>query len=338
MKHFLTLSLILVLSFVFFACEKRENSSDPAGDVTEMSAIARDEAAMEAETAPDFSSPSYVDESLVVDSIPEEVTWYTSNPGVWGSSRAKPGGVFRTSITEFPQTFRTVGPNSNGSFRSVIGLSPGVVGENPDTKEWIPALATHWAAAADGQTVYYRLNKNARWTDGVPITSADYVFLIEMMRSENIQAPWYNDYYTNTIIDLKAYDDYTISVTANVPMNFDMLIAATSVAPRPKHHYNGVIPETFVDDYQWTFEPHSGAYYLDTFEKGEIIVLRKVKNWWGHEYDHNRHRFNFETIEYRVITGGQEVVENYFYNGELDCQSLIIPKKMGRIRSPRQHR
>lgn len=319
--------LVSVLWLVLLSCEKKEDSGEAGENVSEMTAISRDEAAMAEEETPDFSSPASVDETLVVDSIPEEVIWYTSKPGIWGSSRAKQGGTFREAITEFPQTFRTLGPNANGSFRGVIGESPGLLEKNPHTKEWIPALATHWAAAADGQTAYYRLNKNARWTDGTPITSADYVFMLEMMRSEHIQAPWYNDYYTNNITDLKAYDDYTISVTANVPMELDILIDSTTVGPRPKHHYNGVISENFVDDYQWVFEPHAGAYYLDTFEKGEIIIMRKVKDWWGHVYDYNKHRFNFETIEYQVITGGQDVIESYFYNGEFDKYLLIIPKK-----------
>lgn len=301
-------------------------SGQTEGATTVGDAIAADEAAMAAETRPDFSSPQFEDPSMQVDSIPEEVTWYTSEPGIFGSSRAKQGGTFRTYVPEFPQTFRTVGPNSNTAFRGYLLTSPGLVEINSETKEWMPALATHWAFGEDGKTAYYRLNPNARWNDGEPITSEDYLFLLEMMRSENIQAPWYNDYYTNQVVDIRAYDDYTISVHANVEKAPDDLIYSTSVSPRPAHHYNGEITETWVDDYQWVYEPTAGPYAMGDYQKGEYITFEKVEDWWGYEYDYNQYRFNIQTIEVRVITGGRDIVKNYFFNGELDNYALIIPQ------------
>jgi microcin C transport system substrate-binding protein len=50
-----------------------------------------------------------------------------------------------------------------------------------------------------------------------------------------------------------------------------------------------------------------------------------VKNWWGYAYDYNKYRFNIDTVEYRVITGGNDIVRNYFYNAELDHFYQIIP-------------
>lgn len=294
---------------------------------TEGGAIAKDNAAMAQEQTPDFSSLQVEDPSIKVESIPEDVTWYTSHPGVFGSSRAKQGGTFTNYMAEFPQTFRTVGPNSNGSHRIYLNTSGSLVNINNETKEWMPFLATHWAFGSDGASAYYKLNPNARWNDGEPITSKDYIFMIEMMRSENIQAPWYNDYYTQQIIDLRAYDEYTISVHTNVPKAPDDLLYATSVSPRPSHHYGGEISETWVDDFQWVYEPTAGAYYLSEFEKGEFIRFEKVDDWWGYEYDYNRYRFNVQTIHLKVITGGRDIVKNYFYRGELDSFALIIPQE-----------
>lgn len=319
------LGTVLALLLLLSGCGG--DGAPEGGDLVGGGAVAADETAMAQESTPDFSSPQVEDPTIKVDMIPEEVVWYTSHPGVFGSSRAKQGGAYTNYMSEFPQTFRTIGPNANGAHRSYFLTSPGLVTINSHTKEWMPALATHWAFGADGATAYYKLNPNARWNDGAPITSSDYLFLIEMMRSENIQDPWYNDYYSEQIVDLRAYDDYTISVHTNVPKAPDDLLYSTSVSPRPGHHYGGEIAESWVDDFQWVYEPTAGAYALKEFEKGESITFEKVEDWWGYDYDYNRYRFNIQTIHLKVITGGRDIVKNYFYNGELDSFALIIPEE-----------
>lgn len=289
-------------------------------------AVAADEKAMAAEKRPDMSSPQVVDTSLKITvALPEKLTWYTSKPGVWGSSRAKQGGTYHSYITEFPDTFRTVGPNANGSTRGLFLNTPSLVEMNNETKEFIPSLATDWAFGADGKTVYYKLQEKAKWSDGNPVTADDYLFLIKMMRSENIQDPWYNEFYTTQIVDVKKYGDWIISVTANDKMNPADLLYNTSLSPRPAKFYDGDVPKTFVDDYQWKAEPTAGPYALDSFVKGESLTFKKVKDWWGNVYAYNKYRFNVDKVQYDVITGGNDVIKGYFYKGQLDQFYMIIP-------------
>jgi microcin C transport system substrate-binding protein len=288
-------------------------------------AVTADEKAMAAEKTPRFASPQVADPGLQVPGLPEKLTWYTSKPGVWGSSRAKQGGTYHSYITEFPETFRTVGPNANGGSRGYFLTTPSLTEMNMDTKEFMPSMATDWAFGADGKTAYYKLNEKARWSDGTPVTSKDYLFLMKMMRSPNIQDPWYNEYYTNQIVDVKAYGDYVISVESFAPSDPLELLLNTSLSPRPSKFYNDDVPADYVDSYQWKAEPTAGPYSLADFTKGESLTFKKVKDWWGYVYDYNRYRFNIDTIEYKVITGGNDIVRNYFYNGELEQFYQIIP-------------
>jgi len=70
----------------------------------------------------------------------------------------------------------------------------------------------HWAFGKDKKSMYFKLNPNAKWSDGKPVTAADYVFTLEFMRSPHIVAPWYNDYFTQEIDSVIVFDDYTIAV------------------------------------------------------------------------------------------------------------------------------
>jgi microcin C transport system substrate-binding protein len=298
-----------------------------AGPSLPSTALEADEKAMAAERRPDFSSPMVEDRALAVAGLPEKLVWYTSRPGVFGSPRAKQGGSWRGYIAEFPDTFRTVGPNANHAYRPFFTTSPALVEVNAETKQWLPALASHWAFGADGRTVYFKLNERARWSDGRPITSADYLFMLQMMRSPDIQDPWYNEFYSTQIVDLEAYGDWAISVRLNVPRSRDDLLYYGSVTPRPRAFYGGAIAKDWVEAYQWRSEPTAGPYYLADFRKGESLTFRKVKDWWGYQYPYNRHRFNVETLEFRVITGGNDIVRNYFYDGQIDSYPLIIPQE-----------
>jgi microcin C transport system substrate-binding protein len=286
-----------------------------------------DEKALAAEKRPDFRSPAVEDKGLSVAGLPEKLVWYTSRPGIFGSPRAKQGGTYRGYVAEFPDTFRTVGPNANDASRPWFTTSPGLVDNNGETKEWMPALATHWAFGADGRSVWFKLNEKARWTDGTPVTSADYTFMREMMRSPNIQDPWYNEFYTTQVVDVKAFGDWVIRIQAGVPMARDDLLYNVNLSPRPRRFYNGVIGKDWVETAQWTFEPTAGPYVLESFKKGESLTFRKVKDWWGYQYAYNRYRFNVDTLEFRVITGGNDIVRNYFYNGQIDSYPLIIPQE-----------
>jgi microcin C transport system substrate-binding protein len=288
-------------------------------------AVSADEKAMAAEKRPSFASPQVADPSLQVAGLPEKLTWYTSKPGVWGSSRARQGGTWHGYIDEYPETFRTVGPNANGGYRGFFLTTPSLTEINMDTKEFMPSLATHWAFGADGKTAYYKLNEKARWSDGAPVTSKDYLFMMKLMKSPNIQDPWYNEYYTEQVVDVKAYGDWVISVTSYAKSDPLELLLNTAISPRPSRFYNDDIPADWVDAYQWKAEPTAGPYYLAGFEKGETLTFKHVKDWWGYAYDYNKYRFNIDAIEYKVITGGNDIVRNYFYNGELEQFYQIIP-------------
>ena len=72
-----------------------------------------------------------------------------------------------------------------------------LMGYQPNTDKLLPELATHWAYGKDGKTMYFKLDKNAKWSDGKPVTADDFIYTLEFMRSPHIKAPWYNDRITS---------------------------------------------------------------------------------------------------------------------------------------------
>lgn len=257
-------------------------------------------------------------------SLPDNIKWLTNGSDAFFSSEnAIKGGALHAALTSFPMTFRVVGPDSNGAFRSaILDNQLSLVNLHPNTDNIIPELATHWAFGDDKKTMYFKLDRDARWSDGTPVTAWDYVYTLKFMRSEHIIAPWYNDYYTREIDKVIVFDDYTIAVksTKAVP---DLHLKIT-IGPIPEHYF-GTLDTEFVEKYNWKIVPNTGPYQISEFKKGKFIKFKRKKEWWAKDKKYFKNRFNVDLVIFDVIRDTNLQWE-YFKKGKLDAFGLTIPK------------
>ncbi len=60
--------------------------------------------------------------------------------------------------------------------RLYMALFEGLAEYHPVTMEAIPAIAERWESNADSSGFVFHLRKNARWSDGAPVTAQDFVY------------------------------------------------------------------------------------------------------------------------------------------------------------------
>ncbi|MBB3046459.1 microcin C transport system substrate-binding protein [Litorivivens lipolytica] len=257
--------------------------------------------------------------------LPTNLKWQTNlDDPIFASPEAVRGGRFRSFITTFPLTLRLVGPDANGSFAYFLRANAlGLVDFHPNTLNPIPMLATHWAFAEDGKTVYYRLDPRARWSDGEPVTADDYLYTLEFMRSEHIVAPWYNNHYSNVIVDVRKFDDHTISITGAVPKPREELLYEYGLRPTPEHFHQ--LDENWVRNYNWKIEPNTGPYQISKIRKGKYVEFERKADWWGDSNRYLKHRFNPDHVRVKVIRD-INMAYQYFAKGELDTFPLNSPR------------
>src|ERR1700685_2116965 len=108
-----------------------------------------------------------------------------------GDPRAIKGGAFRDYVPDFPGTLRMVGPESNSQFNYGITAMAyeTLLGVHPATLEFVPGLATHWQISPDKTTYRFRIDPNARFSDGVPVTSEDVVATYDFLLDKTLQDP-----------------------------------------------------------------------------------------------------------------------------------------------------
>jgi microcin C transport system substrate-binding protein len=258
--------------------------------------------------------------------LPANLKWETNDTDpTFASPDAKKGGTFRMHITEFPLTLRPVGPDANGLFANYLiygGFLP-LVERHANTRKTMPMLASEWAYGADKKTMYFRLNKNAKWSDGKPVTSDDVVFTVDFMRSKEIVDTSANDYYTTEIDKVIKYDDRTFALVDKNPKPDLDLYLGGNVLVVPKHFF-GKPDKDFVKKFNYEITPVTGPYIVSKVDKGKSITMSRVKSWWGENERFFKNRFNVDNVVFKVVRDDEIAFEN-FKKGELDNFWLTRP-------------
>ncbi|MBF0620869.1 MAG: ABC transporter substrate-binding protein [Magnetococcales bacterium] len=176
--------------------------------------------------------------------------------------------------------------------------------------------------ADDALSVTYTLRKNARFSDGTPITAEDVRFSLEILKSSAAH-PLYQNYYRD-IIRAEVLDNQRIRfhfsqknrelayITGELPV--------LSQAYYDKHPFEKGGLETPVG---------SGPYIIESFKPGKTITYHRNPDYWGWDVPARRGQFNFERI---VITFFKDpvVALEAFKAGEFDFIHVMNSKQWAR--------
>ncbi len=247
---------------------------------------------------------------------------------IFSDPAAKRGGTQYSAIESFPPTLRTVGPDSNSSFRTYLldDNEVSLVHRHPNAPGYYPGLATAWAIAADKQTIYFKLDPDARWSDGVPVNADDFMFMFYFYRSPYLQAPWYANWYTEEYKSITKFDDHTLAITLREPKPDPVERAGLRAIPE---HFYAEFGADFPTRYQWRVEPTTGPYTVARdvdVEKDRAVTLTRISNWWGNGKKFWANRFNPDRVIYQLVRDRDKAFE-MFKLGELDTFNLMLPPR-----------
>jgi peptide/nickel transport system substrate-binding protein len=127
--------------------------------------------------------------------------------------------------TDDPATFNPLLASDTFSATFTDFLYPPIFTINPLTGQSEPnlpgGLATGWSYDETGTVLTITLRQDAFWNDGTPVTSADYVYAANAVRSGQIDSPRTSVFETmadgtpagGKVVSIEAPDDYTVVVT-----------------------------------------------------------------------------------------------------------------------------
>ena len=252
--------------------------------------------------------------------LPADIQWVSNetDPPI-GSAKAVRSPMLNSDIDAYPLTFRLMGPNSNDAFAGwnrQFTLNFALVLRHPSTDNFIPWMATHWAVAADQRTIYFKLDRDARFSDGKPVTARDYVFTWRMFQSEHIVAPYYASYSKRFYESVDAIDDYTLRIVGTRP-SWRPLADYAGLWPTPAHAT--VLDADWVKRTNNQFQIAPGPYVVTEAVRGESVTFNRVPNWWGDGKKRFQGLFNFDRIVLRQIPSERRL--DWLRRGQLDLMT-----------------
>ncbi|ANI29162.1 peptide ABC transporter substrate-binding protein [Yersinia entomophaga] len=207
-------------------------------------------------------------------------------------------------------------------------LLEGVVINSPNG-DIVPGVAESWDNK-DFKVWTFHLRKDAKWSNGDPVTAQDFVYSWQRLADPKTASPYesYVQYAHIANIDdiitgkkpadtlgVKALDDHTLEVTLSEPVPYlAKLLAHPSMSP-----VNKAVVEKFGD--KWTQPKNfvgNGAYKLKDWVVNERIVLERSPTYWDNE------KTVINQVTYLPISS--EVTDvNRYRTGEIDMTYNNMP-------------
>ena len=138
----------------------------------------------------------------------------------------KEGPRFTLAVAQSPDSFNPL-LSEGGLAREFFTLCYDTLWQMDETGQPAPCLAQDWSLSSDRLTWTVRLDPEATFSDGVPVTSADVLFSYDLMRHN--ETP-YTDYFAG-ISAIRCPDDHTVVITTDY-VKGDMLYNPTPILPR----------------------------------------------------------------------------------------------------------
>jgi oligopeptide transport system substrate-binding protein len=251
-----------------------------------------------------------------------------------------------TSNLAKDQTLRvniTVEPNSldpgqqQYTYEGAIGgsISEPLLHVKADLSDAVPATASSYSVSTDGLTWTFKIRSNAKWSDGKPVTGADFVYAWQRILDPRLAASYADPFFDGTIAGAADYANLDASKPADVakipaflsglglsaPDASTFVVKLQAASPYFKWiaslWMSAPVRKDVVDQYgsdKWATSPTSlitnGQYKVSEMVSKDHVTLVPNTYYWGGQPTVTK------IINYEISDDNQAYAK--YLNGELD--------------------
>lgn len=224
------------------------------------------------------------------------------------------------------------------SFEVIADYTDGLMQMDADGQA-VPAIAESYDLSDDGLTYTFHLRSDAKWSNGTPVTAADFVFAWQRAVDPAVASEY--AYMLSDIGQIKnaaeiiagdmdkselgvtAVDDTTLQVELNVPVSYFLsLMYFPTFYPVNEEFFNSC-GDTFATSPETTLS--NGAFILDSYEPA-ATAFHLTKN--ADYYDAGR--IQLSGLSYQVIQDSQQALMSY-QTGALDT-TLVNGEQVDQVK------
>ncbi len=220
----------------------------------------------------------------------------------------------------------------------LMSLFEGLVTEDPVDLHPVPGVAERWDASPDGKVYTFHLRRDAKWSNGDPVTARDFLESYKRMLAPSLAAEY--SYMHFVVKNAEAYnggkitdfnqvgyaalDDYTFQVTLENPTPYFLsLIIHPSWYPvhLPTIRKYG---DPYLRGSKWTRAGRlvgNGPFVLTKWRVNDVIIVKKSPTYW------DRDRVRLNEIHFLPIDS-DDTEERAFRAGQLQVTYMLPVTKI----------
>jgi len=162
----------------------------------------------------------------------------------------------------------------------------------------------------DFSYVIYRLRREARFHDGMPVTPEDVIFSFDAFKKyDPRQAAYYR-----SVVKAEKTGEHEVIFTFDERGNRELPSILGQIMVLPKHWWEGIDASGNKRDISaTTLEPllGSGPYRIKEFVAGRTVVLERVKDYWAKDLNLNVGQYNFDEIRFEYFRDAVVALEAF---------------------------
>jgi oligopeptide transport system substrate-binding protein len=219
-----------------------------------------------------------------------------------------------------------------------MALFEGLAIEDPVDLHPIPGVAESWDISPDAKIYTFHLRKNARWSNGDPLTAHDFLESFKRILTPSLASEYaymhfvvknaeaYNEGKITDFnqVGYKVLDDYTLQVTLeNATPYFLYLLSHQTWFPVPLSVIRKY-GDPYLRNNKWTRPGHfvgNGPFVLDQWRVNDKIVVKKNTNYW------DKDTVRLKEIRFYPIDS-DDAEERSFRSGQLHVTETVPASKI----------
>ncbi len=222
-------------------------------------------------------------------------------------STPKRGGTLRIARAEAIDGFKLDGAIANETYEISQAVMEPLLRYSADGKSVTPGLASSFAVSSDGKSITFQLEKNAKFSDGKPVTPDDVIFSVNLWKAGANYGPVYAGITSVDKINDQSFRFNLASPNASLPAFLTWSVA-------------GIVPDKFggrTADAFWLQPVGAGPFMVKNWEaSGEINLVRNP-------YYYNPNLPYVDAIISTLPDTNQSALQ--FRAGEVDIVSELVP-------------
>lgn len=181
--------------------------------------------------------------------------------------------TFTYAVNRDPDNFDPVTQDGNPNIWTFLNVYQTLVRLNQAGTEFEPDLAEKWTAAPDGLSWTFNLRKDAKFSNGTPVTSKDVLFSLN--RSKDVKGPW--QWAMEDVSKVEAKDEYTVVITLKrklAPLLSHVSLFSNAILSAD--YFKDASPDKLSNEMMG-----SGPYMLKEWKKGEYVHLTANPHYYA---------------------------------------------------------